>query len=150
MEITELRIDLPAPRYHANDTRSALLACYSLEFDEEFVIHSVKLIQGKTNPFLAMPNERKHDHCPACRAKNHLLANYCNNCGKGLTKDRHTILLADGEQRSSRLYNDLAHPITCDLREYLLDECLDAYNKEKTKPGTILPLHRNDETRRTG
>lgn len=148
MELTEIRIDIPNLRYAASDTRSALLACYSLVFDEELAIHSVKLVQGKETPFLAMPNERKHDHCPSCHVKNHLLANFCNNCGVKLAKDRHLFLFTNGEQRSNRLYNDLTHPITNDLREYLLDECLDAYKKEKQNPGSILPLQR-DASRRT-
>ena len=148
MDITELRMDIPSLHYAPDDSRSAFLACFSLVFDDELIMHSVKLIQGKRSPFLAMPCERKHDHCPGCRAKNHLTANFCSNCGKQLDKDRHAALFAEGNNRN-KLYNDLVHPITNDLREYLLEECLDAYNKEKARPGSVLPLQR-DAQRRTG
>ena len=148
MDLTEIRIELPKHNYDPTDTRTALLACFSLVFDRELVMHSVKLIQGKSNIFLAMPNERKHDHCPRCKSKNHLLANYCNNCGTVLKKDRHLHLFPSTDTKN-RLYNDLVHPITTDLREYLLTECLNSYNQEKSTPGSVLPLQR-DEQKRTG
>lgn len=148
MELTEIRIDLPTVKYAADDSRSNLLACYSLIFDDEFAVHSVKLIQGDNDPFLAMPSERKHDHCPTCNYKNNYLANYCNNCGTELKKNRH-LTLPVNKKGQIKLYHDLVHPLTTDLRRYLLEECLQAYQREKAHPGSILPMAR-DEGRRVG
>lgn len=147
MEITELRIDIPSRRFKAEDSRAALLACFSLVFDEELVVHSVKLIQGKESVFLAMPSEKRHDHCPLCWAKNHLMAKFCSNCGKQLAKDRH-LSVAPNKQGRIEIYNDLVHPVTNDLREYLLEECRGAYDEEQAHPGSVLPMLREDTQRK--
>lgn len=139
MELTEVRIDIPPRQYSENDKRNALLACYSLVFDEELVIHSIKLIQGDKSPFLCMPSEKKHDHCPECKCKNHITAKYCNSCGNKLSDNRLEGLPVN-RNGQVKIYHDLVHPLTSDLRNYLLDECLDCYKREKAHPGTILPM----------
>lgn len=149
MEITDLCIDLPSnSNYGPDDNRRNLLACFSLVFDEEFAVHSIKLIRGDKGIFLAMPAERKTDHCPSCRGKNHLMANYCNNCGVALEKDRH-LKIRPNNKGQVRLYNDMAFPITQDLRKYLLDECMEAWEEEKANPGTNPSSHK-DPSRRVG
>jgi len=96
MKLTEIRINLcPGPHGapHAGASRCApggqrLRAFCSLTFDNTFVIHDVKLIDGNGGLFLAMPSRKLSDHCPGCGEKNHLRARFCNECGRRLDEDR--------------------------------------------------------------
>lgn len=141
MEITDVLIDVPKGKYGQEDSKSNLLACFSLIFDGEMMIHCVKLINGSKGPFISMPAEKKLDHCPKCKYKNSITANYCNYCGDQLEKDRHFKLPVNSNGRIV-LYTDLVHPTTSDLRDYILGECLGAYEDEKANPGSVPPLHR--------
>lgn len=150
MELTEVRIDIPSRRYKEDDRRNALLACYSLVFDEELVIHSVKLIKGEKGEFLCMPCEKKHDHCTECWSKNHITAKYCNQCGVKLAENRMEGLPV-GRNGQIKIYHDLVHPLTNDLRDYVLRECMESYTREKDRPGSELPmLNESKYQRKTG
>lgn len=146
MELTEIRIDIPKSQHRHDDNRSNLMACFSLVFDRELVVHSIKLIRGHHSPFLAMPAEKKCDHCKECKCKNHYLANYCNNCGVRLEQNRH-LSLSVNSKGQLRLFHDILHPLTPDLREYLYEECLEAYEEEMAKPGSY-PSLSTGETKR--
>lgn len=147
MELTELRINIPQVNNESKTHKATLLACFSLVFDEQLAIHSVKLIEGPKGVFLAMPNERKQDHCRNCNSKNHLLAKYCNMCGKPLVPDRH-LTIPPGDDGKVHLFHDLIHPLGNPFRDKLLELCLCAYEKELDEPGAMLPIFRPYEKRR--
>lgn len=51
MEITDIRI-------RKLDTESKLKAYVTITFDNSFVVHNVKIIDGKNGPFIAMPSRK--------------------------------------------------------------------------------------------
>ena len=141
MELTALRMDktpsTPSPK---TDNRcSDLLACFSLTFDDELVVHNAKLIRGRNGIFLAFPNRCKCDRCKECKSKNRITAKYCNNCGVKLDELRCWSLPNDNNGYT-HIYDDIVHPITSDLRNYVFDEVMEAYEDECRAPGTIVPI----------
>jgi len=106
LEVTEIRIKLTA------DPRQKLRAYCSVTLGDAFVVRDLKIIEGNKGPFVAMPSRKLADNCPRCRSKNHLRANYCNQCGTRLDPDRAP---RDGRGRA-RLHADLAHPINSETR----------------------------------
>ena len=65
-----------------------LKAFCSVTFDDCFVIRDLKIIDGTSGAFVAMPSRKLTSHCPKCHAKNHLRAAYCNSCGLRMRDDR--------------------------------------------------------------
>src|SRR3972149_2441691 len=82
MEITEVRVKLVANK----DDR--LKAFCSITMDNEFVVRDIKVIEGASGFFVAMPSRKMSDHCEKCGGKNHLRAKFCNNCGAALMENR--------------------------------------------------------------
>jgi DNA-binding cell septation regulator SpoVG len=113
VEITEVRIKL------MDEPGERLKAFCSITFDNCFVIRDLKIIEGQTGPFVAMPSRKLTAHCPQCGMKNHLRAQFCNQCGARQAQDR-MPLDADGR---AKLYADIAHPINSSCRE-MIQECV--------------------------
>ena len=88
MEITEVRIKL------MEEPGERLQAFCSITFDDSFVVRDLKIIEGSTGPFVAMPSRKLTAHCPQCGCKNHLRAAYCNQCGAKL---REPVMAKDDE-----------------------------------------------------
>jgi stage V sporulation protein G len=120
VEITEVRIKL------MDEPGERLKAFCSITFDNCFVVRDLKIIEGSSGPFVAMPSRKLTAHCPRCGMKNHLRAQYCNQCGNGLTADR-MPLDADGR---AKLYADIAHPINSSCREMIQDVVVREYEDE--------------------
>ena len=120
MEITEVRIKL------TEDSDDRLQAFCSITFDDSFVIRDLKIIEGTNGPFVAMPSRKLTGHCPRCRSKNHLRANYCNQCG---AKTAGETSAREHEGRA-KLYADIAHPINSACREMIQNRVIDEYNGE--------------------
>jgi len=120
MEITEVRIKL------MEDSDDRLQAFCSITFDNAFVVRDLKIIDGANGPFVAMPSRKLTAHCPYCRAKNHLRAAYCNQCGKRLREER-APRDADGR---SKLYADVAHPINPQCRELIQSRVIAEFEAE--------------------
>jgi stage V sporulation protein G len=120
MEITEVRVKL------MEDSDDRLRAFCSLTFDDAFVVRDLKIIDGSSGPFVAMPSRKLTSHCPQCGAKNHLRANYCNQCGQQLPQDR---VNRDHEGRI-KLYADIAHPINSVCRELIQERVISEYQDE--------------------
>ena len=85
MEITDIRI-------RKVPTEGKLKAYVTVTFDECFVVHNVKIIEGKSGVFIAMPSRRTktgeykdiaHPICPDFRAKlqDKILAAYASGAG---------------------------------------------------------------------
>ncbi len=120
MEITEVRIKL------MEDSDDRLQAFCSITIDDCFVIRDLKIIEGSSGPFVAMPSRKLTSHCPQCGTKNHLRSQYCNQCGSRLKEDR-TIRDQDGR---AKLYADIAHPINSQCREMIQKHVIEEYRAE--------------------
>jgi len=137
MEISEVRVKLVANK----DER--LKAFCSMTLDNEFVVRDVKVIEGTSGYFVAMPSRKMSDHCEKCGGKNHLRARYCNNCGTQLLEDR---ARKDFKGRM-KLHADIAHPINSDCRKSIQDKIVEAFEEELEKsqqPG-YQPVSLDDE-----
>jgi stage V sporulation protein G len=120
MEITEVRIKL------TEDSDDRLQAFCSITFDDSFVVRDLKIIEGTSGPFVAMPSRKLTSHCSRCGCKNHLRASYCNQCGGKLNPDRAS---RDSEGRA-KLYADIAHPINSQCREMIQERVISEYRQE--------------------
>lgn len=130
MQITEVRIKL------MDEPGERLKAFCSITFDDCFVVRDLKIIEGASGPFVAMPSRKLTAHCPGCRCKNHLRAAYCNQCG---TRLKETQAMRDDEGRA-KLYADIAHPINSTCREMIQQRVIRAFEEEKVRsklPGYV-------------
>ena len=120
MEITEVRIKL------MEEQGERLQGFCSITLDNCFVIRDLKIIEGSSGPFVAMPSRKLTAHCPGCGCKNHLRAAYCNQCGGRLRDDR----VAKDEDGRAKLYADIAHPINPACRELIQERVIRAFREE--------------------
>lgn len=118
MEVTEVRIKLMRNR------KDKLKAFCSITFDNAFVVRDLKIIEGLKGIFVAMPSRKLTDRCPKCSTKNHLRANFCNECGLKLSEKRRPL------PTSAKLHADVAHPINSDCRQMIQTQILEAYKEE--------------------
>jgi stage V sporulation protein G len=130
VEITEVRVKL------MEEPGERLQAFCSITFDDAFVVRDLKIIEGTTGPFVAMPSRKLTAHCPQCGCKNHLRAGYCNQCGLRL-KEPPTAKTEDGR---AKLYADIAHPINSCCREMIQQRVIRAFEDERARsklPGYV-------------
>jgi stage V sporulation protein G len=120
VNITEVRVKL------VSDNTERLKAFCSITLDSAFVIRDLKVIDGATGPFVAMPSRKLADRCPKCGSKNHLRARHCNDCGARLKDDR----APRDSQGRVKLHADVAHPINTACRERIQQTVVEAYKKE--------------------
>lgn len=123
MEITEVRVKL------VKNQDDRLKAFCSMTVDNEFVVRDIKVIDGTSGPFVAMPSRKMSDHCENCGGKNHLRAKFCNNCGGSLEGNR---AKTDIKGRM-KLHADIAHPINSECRQRIQDAVVVGFNKELDK-----------------
>ncbi len=130
MEITEVRVKL------MEEPGERLQAFCSITFDDAFVVRDLKIIEGSSGPFVAMPSRKLTAHCPQCGCKNHLRAGYCNQCGKRLSEQSAT----KDEEGRAKLYADIAHPINSTCREMIQQKVIEAFQEERERaqqPGYV-------------
>lgn len=120
MEISEVRIKL------VPNSTERLRAFCSVTFNGDFVIRDLKIIEGLSGPFVAMPSRKLADRCPRCGAKNHLRAKFCNECGLRLRENR----APKDVQGRAKLHADIAHPINAGCRERIQHAVIEAYHAE--------------------
>lgn len=128
MEITEVRIKL------MESSEDRLRGFCSVTFDSCFVVRDLKIIDGNSGPFVAMPSRKLTSNCNRCHTKNHLRANYCNQCGQKLKQ----IRPQQGPDGRAKLYADIAHPINARCREMIQNRVIEELNKEQqlsSEPG---------------
>ncbi len=146
MQITEVRVKL------MDEPGERLQAFCSVTFDDAFVVRDLKIIEGASGPFVAMPSRKLTNHCPQCGCKNHLRAGYCNQCGVRL---RESAAQKDEDGRA-KLYADIAHPINPACREMIQTRVIEAFEQEKLQsqePGyvsTYDDFDSDDDTRPSG
>lgn len=120
MEITDIRLKL------INDSGDRLKAVCTITFDDQFVVRDVKVVEGTSGLFVAMPSRKLSVACNRCGHKNHLRSKYCNECGAKLSV--HGIPPdADGR---ARMHRDIAHPITAAFRDAVQKQVIEAYHIE--------------------
>lgn len=130
MEITEVKIFL-------KDSPDKKLKAYAtVTFDNAFVVRNIKVIEGKSGLFIAMPSRRIKEFCSKCGFKNELRSKYCNQCGSQLPL---VSRLLDHESSDSARseHRDIAHPITQSFREYLQKRILEAYEQKIRSAGSV-------------
>ncbi|MDD4939576.1 MAG: SpoVG family protein [Candidatus Omnitrophica bacterium] len=128
MEITEVRVFL-------KDSPDKKLKAYvTVTFDNAFVVRNIKVIEGTSGFFIAMPSRKIKQPCPKCGFKNELRSKYCNQCAGALAP----VAPSAGPESGAQLeHKDIAHPITQSFREYLQKRILEAFEQEKTRgPGS--------------
>jgi stage V sporulation protein G len=125
MEITEVRVFL-------KDSPDKKLKAYAtVTFDNAFVVRNIKVIEGTSGLFIAMPSRKVKQPCAKCGFKNESRSKYCNQCGGQLAVATRPM---DQDSRDAQAeHKDIAHPITQPFREYLQKRILEAYQQEKTK-----------------
>ena len=133
MDITEVRVAL-------KDSPDKKLKAYAtVTFDNAFVVRNIKVIEGTSGLFIAMPSRKVKQPCPKCGFKNEVRSKYCNQCAFQLPQSPKPLEQSDtaGIQLE---HKDIAHPITQVFRELLQKKVLEAYEQEKNKghSGSIL------------
>jgi len=125
LNITEVRVKLTEAK------KNRLQAFCSITIDNDFVVRDLKVIEGHKGAFVAMPSRKLTDRCPKCGGKNHLMAQYCNDCGTKLDEKR-----ASRGTGRLKLHADTAHPINSNCREEIQKKVLAAYKEEVEKSKT--------------
>jgi len=128
MDITEVRIFLK------ESPDKKLKAYATVTFDNVFVVRNIKVIEGGSGLFIAMPSRRLKSSCPKCGFRNEMRSKYCNQCGAQLPFV--SMPMEQNGKDAQSEHRDIAHPITQTFREYLQKKVLEAYSAEKDKtPG---------------
>jgi len=129
MEITEVRI------FQKEGANNKLKAYATITLDNAFVVRNIKIIEGKSGLFIAMPSRKIKEPCPKCNHKNVVHSKFCNECGSQLPVSIQTAAPAHEAEHDLRQseHKDIAHPITVQAREYIQKKILDAYGVEKDK-----------------
>ena len=121
MEITEVRVVLK------DGGNKKLKAYATVTFDNCFVVRNIKVIEGNSGLFVAMPARKNRQFCPRCGKKIEMRSRYCSYCGAQLPP------LPQPQDKSLQTHQDIAHPINQQFRDYLQKKVLDAYYQEKEK-----------------
>jgi len=120
VEITEVRIKL------MEDSEDRLRAFCSVTFDHCFVVRDLKIIEGTSGLFVAMPSRKMMARCRRCGCKNHLRSRFCNNCGVQLSSSGQLY----DEGNPNKLYADIAHPINQQCRDAIQQAVMAEYELE--------------------
>ncbi|MCM8779577.1 MAG: septation protein SpoVG family protein [Candidatus Omnitrophica bacterium] len=129
MEITEVRI------FPKESPDKKLRAYATVTFDNVFVVRNIKVIEGSSGLFIAMPSRKMKYPCPKCNFKNEAKSKYCNMCAAPLPLVQKPVTASDVNAMQSE-HKDIAHPITQAFREYLQKKVLEAFEKQKAGTGT--------------
>ena len=126
MEITEVRI-------FVKDSPDKKLKAYAtVTLDAVFVVRNIKIIEGTSGLFIAMPSRKIKQPCPKCNFKNEARSKYCNQCAAPLPISA-PVVGETGPSSAQLEHKDIAHPITQSFREYLQKRVLEAYEQGKAK-----------------
>ncbi len=121
MEITDVRIKLSTKK------GNRVKAFATITFDNAFVVRDLRIIEGHSGLFVAMPSRPLKDPCPKCGYRNPVRGKYCAGCGSELTIHK------SPEADDKNLHRDVAHPITQEMRDYIHNKTIDAYKLEIEK-----------------
>lgn len=129
MEITEVRI------FPKEGLNNKLKAYATITIDNAFVVRNIKVIEGRTGLFVAMPSRKMKENCPKCGHKNVVRSKFCNECGERIPVTSQPSMQTPESEHDLRQseHKDIAHPITMQAREYIQKKVLSAYEEEKKK-----------------
>lgn len=131
MEITEVRIFL-------KDSPNKKLKAYAtVTLDNAFVVRNIKVIEGGSGLFIAMPSRKLKSACPKCGFRNEVKSKYCNQCAAQLPAVLRPMSSEQEGVGAQSEHRDIAHPITQTFRDYLQKKVLEAYDMEKTKSPSV-------------
>ncbi len=123
MEITEVRVALK------ESGNKKLKAYTTVTFDNCFVVRNIKVIEGNSGLFVAMPSKKAKQFCSRCGKKTDVNNKYCGQCGSQLPPPpRETE-----KDQNQQMYQDIAHPINQQFRDYLQKRVLEEYHSEQEK-----------------
>lgn len=120
MEITEVRVSL------REGDGKRLKAYATVTFDNSFVVRNIKVIEGNSGLFVAMPARKLKQFCSRCGKKVDVGGRYCSYCGVQLP-----MTPKESPEAKQGTHQDLAHPINQEFRDYLQSKVLDSYHSEK-------------------
>lgn len=137
MKVTEIRV------FPKEGQDKKLKAYTTVTFDNCFVVRNIKVIQGTSSLFIAMPSRKMRYACLKCRFKHEAGAKFCGQCGTALSP-RPAL---DVHEDAKNEHRDTAHPVTQEFREYLQSEVLKAYQEEAEKiaSGLIKPTFYDED-----
>lgn len=140
IDISHVGIRLHTPRSRPDGRKDwRLLATFSIEFDDCFVVYGCKLLTGKDGaPFVSFPSQKVTDFCPSCRSRTPLRSRFCHECGHALGDDR----AVPGPDGKVRIYSDILHPFRQGFRDAVHDAVMEAYHDalaeaEEAVPGIL-------------
>ncbi|MGE5279368.1 MAG: septation protein SpoVG family protein [Deltaproteobacteria bacterium] len=131
MEITEVKVFLK------ESPDKKLKAYATVTFDNAFVVRNIKVIDGTSGLFIAMPSRKLKVPCPKCGYRNETRSKYCNQCATQLPA---VIRPAGGEhdmEGAQSEHRDIAHPITQTFRDYLQKKVLEEYAAQKASGASV-------------
>lgn len=134
MEITEVRVSL------RENEGKRLKAYATVTFDNAFVVRNIKVVEGNSGLFVAMPARKLKQFCSRCGKKVDMGSRYCNHCGVQLP-----LVNKEGAATRQITHQDLAHPINQEFRDYLQNKILSAYEQEKETGGGVTTPSAADE-----
>lgn len=105
--------------------KSRLKAYVNVVLDDCLEIRNIRIIQGKKDLFVVMPNKENFRMCPFCGNKTSWKDQYCKSCGKELS-----VMIP------SVKFKDVVRPLTPDFARYFTSEILSAYKKHVVKDET--------------
>ncbi len=126
MEITEVRVSL------RENEGKRLKAYATVTFDNSFVVRNIKVIEGNSGLFVAMPARKLKQFCPRCGKKIDVGSQYCNYCGGQLP-----AMPRESDDARQATHQDLAHPINQEFRDYLQSKVLNSYHSEKNNSPVV-------------
>ena len=116
MKLTDIQIEL------VSFSSDRLRAFGRIVIDNSFMVRDIRVLEGNQGLFVAMPSRKVMRPCPKCKEKNHLSANYCNDCGGNLSKPQR-----ESGSPEQRAFADIAHPINAICRDQIEKAVLAAF-----------------------
>ncbi|MCG3131388.1 MAG: putative septation protein SpoVG [Phycisphaerae bacterium] len=120
MEITEVGVRI------VERSEDRLKAVCTMTIDDCFVVRDIKVVEGQTGLFVAMPSRKKTSRCHQCGHKNEIRSHFCADCG---VKQNPAAPRNNHHERSAS-HTDIAHPINTECREMIQEVILEAYREE--------------------
>jgi len=81
-------------------------------------------LEGVTGLLVVMPSRRMHITCTECGYKNRFKSRFCNQCGKNIEHISNQVAINRKEE-----YRDIAHPINTEMRNYMQETIIRAYEE---------------------